>query len=209
MDKTMTKLVAIGIAVAAVTTRALAASPDLATARGRYVAGKIASSSDEKAAQHEAGVALARARLAAKADDPDGLLWLAANLGAGALAKGKLTALRVVPELERTLLRLDAVAPHHEHAAAARALGRLYHQAPAVISVGSSGKARVWFERALALEPTFAGNQALAADFFADQGERERAQKLARAALAGAAGETGPDAEEWREIAQHVLGMRR
>lgn len=205
----MTKLVAVGIAVAAVATRALASPPDLGTARGRYLAGKLAASSDEKASQHEMGVSLARARLSATPDDPDGLLWLAANLGAGALARGKLTALRVVPEVERTLLRLDAVAPRHEHAAAARALGRLYHQAPAFISVGSSAKARVWFERALALEPTFPGNQALAADFFADRGDRERAQALARAALAGAAREAGPDAEEWREVARHVLELRR
>jgi tetratricopeptide (TPR) repeat protein len=197
MDITWT--VAPALMVAAV----LTGPPD--SARARYRAGVAAASSGDKVAQHEAGVKLARATLAARPDDPDGLLWLAANLGAGGLARGKLTALRVLPEMEQTLLRLDAVAPAYEHAAAARTLARLYQKAPAIISIGSSDKARRYFERALALGPGFPGNQALAADFFAGEGDRARAVALARQALAAPGLDAYPDGPEWRAIARHVL----
>jgi hypothetical protein len=174
--------------------------------RKAYEAGRRAASKDEKRRHFTAGIQQARSRLAARPDDPDGLLWLAANLGADALVRGKLNALRVLPEMERLLLRLEEVAPEHEHAAAARTLGRLYHKAPPVISIGSDAKARVWFERALARAPGFPGNQALAADFFDDQGDDARARALARAVLSGpAAREVSPDAEEWREIATRIL----
>lgn len=176
------------------------------TPREHYRAGVAASDEETKVAHHDAGVALARTTLASRPDDPEALLWLAANLGAGGLARGKLTALRILPEMERTLLRLDAVAPAYEHAAASRTLGRLYHKAPAVISIGSSKKARQYFERALALAPAFPGNQAMAADFFADQRERDRAATLARQVLAAPGLDAEPDAPEWRAIARGILG---
>ena len=177
--------------------------------RTRYRAGAAAPSTATKIAEHEAGAAAARAALAARPDDPEALLWLAANLGAAGLARGKLAALRVLPEMERTLLRLDAVAPTFEHAAASRTLARLYHKAPPVISIGSSSRARRYFERALALAPSFPGNQVLAADFFADEGERARATELARRALAAPGFDAHPDAPEWRAIASRIMAGGR
>jgi hypothetical protein len=151
-------------------------------------------------------VTLAREALAKNPDDPAAMLWYAANLGAEALTHSKVYALRVVGEIERTLLRLDTLAPTYDHAAAARALGRLYHQAPAVISVGSSKKARVFLEKALARAPEFPGNLAFAADFYADDGDCDRALPLARRVAALANLDTfGPDAREWRTIARAVI----
>lgn len=161
---------------------------------------------DESRRQHQLGIDLARRALAANPDDRAGLLWLAANLGAEALTHGKLFALRVVPEIERTLLRLEAVDPSYDHAAAARALGRLYHKAPSVISVGSSKKAEDFLGRALSRDPDFPGNQAFAADFFASRGDCGRAVPLARRLQAAPNLDSfGIDAKEWREIAKDVL----
>jgi hypothetical protein len=179
------------------------------TPRDAYVAGKRAPEREQRRALFARGVAAARALLARDPDDPEGLLWLAANLGAEALERGKLSALRALPEMERLLLRLEARAPLHDHAAAARTLGRLYHKAPALISIGSMSRARDFFERALARAADYPPNQVLAADFFADAGDADRARALARAYLAAPAPEDLPDASEWRRIATRIAGSGR
>jgi tetratricopeptide (TPR) repeat protein len=171
-----------------------------------YRAGKAASDDDVARARYQRGIDLARRTLQATPDQPDALLWLAANLAGEALTHGKLYALRVIPEIERDLLRLEAVAPDHDHAAAARVLANLYWKAPAVISIGSSKKAAAYFELALRRAPDFPGNQAHAAAFYASMRDCARAFPLARAVSGrGDLDAFGPDAAEWRQLAQQVL----
>ncbi|MES1157680.1 MAG: hypothetical protein ABUL67_01145 [Haliangium ochraceum] len=171
-----------------------------------YRAGKAAGGDREARAHHQRGIDSARAVLATTADAPDALLWLAANLAGEALSHGRLFALRVIPEIESTLLRLERVHPLHDHAAGARALANLYWKAPAVISVGSSAKARRFFELALERAPAFPGNQAMAAAFFADQGDCARARALALAVSGRADLDAlGADAPEWRQLARDTL----
>ena len=171
-----------------------------------YRAGKTASDDDMARAQYQRGIDLARRVLAQSPDEPDALLWLSANLAGEALTRGKLHALRVIPEIERTLLRLEQVAPSHDHAAAARALANLYWKAPAVISVGSSKKAASYFELALRRAPDFPGNQAHAAAFFASARNCARAAPLAAAVVARSDLDAfGPEAAEWVELARDVL----
>jgi hypothetical protein len=157
-------------------------------------------------ASYQRGIDLARAALAANPDAPDALLWLSANLAGEALTHGKLHALKIIPEIEGTLLRLERVAPAHDHAAAARALANLYWKAPAFISVGSSKKAAEYFRLALARAPTFPGNQAHAAAFFAGQRDCATARPLAEA-VAGRPDldSFGADAAEWRGLARDAL----
>jgi hypothetical protein len=171
-----------------------------------YRAGKAAAHDELARAQYQRGIGLAREALARTPDQPDALLWLAANLAGEALSHGKLRALRVIPEIERTLLRLEQVAPAHDHAAGARALANLYWKAPAVISIGSSKKAAAYFELALARAPDFPGNQAHAAAFYAGARNCARAAPLAAAVAARADLDAfGPDAAEWRQLARDVL----
>lgn len=181
----------------------MATDPQGLALAGLYAQARAAADEDDKLRLHRDGIARARARLAATPDDPAGLLWLAAHLGAEALVRGKLVALKVLPEMERLLIRLDETAPGYEAAAASRVLGRLYQKAPAVISIGSSKKARIRYEKALRLAPDHPGNLAFAADFFDDEGERERARALARrckAVLASGGAWPTHDLEEWRAI---------
>jgi hypothetical protein len=157
-------------------------------------------------ASYERGVALGRAALAANLDAREALLWLPANLARAALTHGKLRALKVIPEVEATLLRLEALDPSYDHAAAARALANLYWKAPALISVGSSKKAAQYFSLALARDGAFPGNQAHAAAFFADQRDCGRARPLAEAVTRRAdLAAFGPDAAEWRALAAEAL----
>ena len=197
-------VVAAGIAAAALGGSAMAytASP----IEQAYRAGKAAGDGGAARAHFQRGIDLARAALSTTPDAPDALLWLSANLAGEALTHGKLYALRIIPEIEATLLRLERVAPAHDHAAAARALANLYWKAPAVISVGSSKKAEAYFQTALARAPAFPGNQAMAAAFFAGRRDCARAKPLAEAvARRSDLDAFGPDAPEWRRLADEVL----
>jgi tetratricopeptide (TPR) repeat protein len=175
---------------------------ELAYRAGEAAGGK----SDAARAHYQRGIDMARAILRTSPDDPNALLWLAANLGGEALTHGKLRAFRTVPEIESTLLHLERVAPAYDYAAGARALANLYWKAPSVISVGSSKKAAAYFQEALARAPDFPGNQAMAAAFFADQGDCGRARPLAQTiAVRTDLDSFGPDANEWRGLARDAL----
>jgi hypothetical protein len=171
-----------------------------------YRAGKSAVDEDVARGHYQRGIDLARQTLARSPDQPDALLWLAGNLAGEALTHGKLRALRVIPEIEQTLLRLEQVAPSHNHAAAARGLANLYWRAPSVISIGSSKKAAAFFELALRRAPDFPGNQAQAAAFYASARDCARGAPLAAAVAARRDLDSfGPDAAEWRQLAREVL----
>lgn len=171
-----------------------------------YRAGKAASEGGDARRHYQRGIDVARAQLKARPDDPASLLWLAANLGGEALTHGRLHALGVISDIEATLLRLDQQHPDFDHAAAARALGNLYWKAPALISVGSTRKATRYFLLALGRAPDFPGNQALAAAFFADNGDCARARPLALAVQSrGDLAAIGLDAAEWKQLAAQAL----
>jgi tetratricopeptide (TPR) repeat protein len=178
--------------------------------RAAYEAGKRSADRSTRERLFADGMALARARLARQPDDPEGLYWLAVNLGAHALERGKMSALPVVPRMESLLLRLDQVAPGYEQAGAARVLGRLYHQAPAFISIGSSKQARRFLDRALALAPDHPGNLAFAADLLLSAGDKASARRYAERSLALLSGrKLGFEEREWSALARSVLEASR
>jgi len=182
----------------------------VASAREAYQAGQAAQDAKLRRALFTQGMELARARLARQADDPEGMYWLALNMGAEALERGKLSALPVVPRMEQILLTLDKANPGFEEAGAARVLGRLYYLAPAVISIGSNAKAKQFLLRAVALAPDHPGNLAFAADFLLDHGDKVQARQFAERCLVRlGARDFGRDAREWRELARHVLEETR
>jgi len=171
-----------------------------------YRAGKAAPDDSQARPHYQRGIDVARDTLKTRADDPAALLWLAANLAGEALTHGRLYALGVISDIQATLLRLDQKHPDYDHAAAARALGNLYWKAPALISVGSTRKATTYFLLALRRAPTFPGNQAHAAAFFADRGDCARARPLALAVQSRTdLAAIGLDAAEWKQLAAQAL----
>lgn len=176
------------------------------SAKAAYEAGRVATAQADRERSFALGMQLAKARLASKPEDAEGLYWLAVNMGAHALERGKLSALPVVPRMEALLLRLDQVDPRYQDAGAARVLGRLYHQAPAVISVGSNKKAGQFLAKAISLAPNHPGNLAFAADFEAAHGDRATARIYAGRCLAALSGRAlGPEEKEWVALARGVL----
>ena len=180
------------------------------SARTAYETGRKTPDKEARERCFAQGMSIAKARLESKPDDAEGLYWLAVNMGAHALERGKMSALPVVPRMEALLLRLDQVAPDYESAGAARVLGRLYHQAPAIISVGSNKEARRFLERAIRLAPTHPGNLAFFADFQASHGDKSLARGYAERCLAALAGRTlNPEEREWADLARRVLEKTR
>jgi len=176
------------------------------TAREAFEAGRNAKDSRAKRSAFAEGMALAQARLDKNPNDPEGLFWKAVNMGAEALERGKMAALPVVPKMEALLLTLDKVDPRYEQAGASRVLGRLYHQAPSVISVGSNKRARVFLDKAVALFPDHPGNLAFAADFLYSHGDRRVARAYAIKSLQLlAAKDWGSEGAEWHALAVTVV----
>jgi hypothetical protein len=175
-------------------------------AEAAYRSGKAAASDDQARVHYRRGIDVAREILRTTPDDPEALLWLSANLAGEALTHGRLAALGKISEVESTLLRLEQIHPHYDHAAAARSLANLYWKAPALISVGSSKKAAAYFQLALQRAPDFPGNQAMAAAFFVDNRDCGRARPLALAVASRTdLDRFGPDSAEWRQLAQDAL----
>lgn len=180
------------------------------SAKAAYEAGRVATSKDVRERSFANGMELAKARLATNPDDAEGLYWLAVNMGAHALERGKMSALPVVPRMEAILLRLDQVDPKYESAGAARVLGRLYHQAPAVISVGSNKKAAQFLAKAMSLAPAHPGNLAFAADFQASHGSKAAARDYAARCLSALAGrQLNSEEKEWAELARETMEATR
>ncbi|MFM7101503.1 MAG: hypothetical protein ACKO3N_10060 [Verrucomicrobiota bacterium] len=130
--------------------------------------------------------------------------YLALNLGQVARIR-RLSALKLVREMETELLATARLDAHLDHAGADRALALLYRDAPGwPVSVGNHQLARRHFQRSLTVEPDYPGNRMAWAEFLLGQGDwtavREQVRQLeagwedARRHLAGPAWESS-----WRE----------
>jgi tetratricopeptide (TPR) repeat protein len=102
-------------------------------------------------------------------------------------------------------LLLKQVAPDYVYHAADRTLGKLYHEAPAFISYGSSKKARAHYQAAVLAEPNYPGNQLFFAEFLEAQGEHQAAKEHVQLALNSPLLEKLPiERDEWRRMANEL-----
>jgi hypothetical protein len=125
------------------------------------------------------GIAACREAVARETNSAPAHFYLAANLGELAQAEApSLAAYRRVHDVEREFKIAAELDVAFDHAAPARTLGELYIQAPGwPLSVGSSRKAREWFERAVELAPDYPGNQIDLAEAQLKWREREALEK--------------------------------
>jgi len=172
-----------------------------------YKSGREAKDVKIRRAHFTRGMKVARELLEKDKTSVEGMFWLAVNMGAEAIDRGKMSALPVVPEMEKLLLKAFEADPKYESGGAARVLGRLYHQAPAVISVGSNDKARIYLKASMEAAPDHPGNLAFSSDFMLNvDGKDKAARKLAERCLAILdQKDFGSDEDEWRTIAKEVL----
>jgi hypothetical protein len=104
------------------------------------------------------GINACRAALALNPKTAAAHYYLAMDLGQ--LARTKLlAALKIVHEMESEFLIAENLDPHFDFAGPARNLGLLYHEAPAIGSIGSKRKAREWLRRAAQSAPDYPENR--------------------------------------------------
>lgn len=122
---------------------------------------ELATNETQRAEVARLGIGACRAAVARESNSAPAHYYLATNLGELAQAEApSLTAYRLVHEVEREFLKAAELDVRFDHAGPARTLGELYFKAPGwPLSVGSTRKAREWFERAVAVSPDYPGNQ--------------------------------------------------
>jgi TRAP transporter T-component len=100
-------------------------------ARARYWLGTNGPGTDgEKKRELEAGIAAARAAMAARPEAPDGHFWLAANMGALADAHGLRQGIKYRGPIRDALQTALKLAPGYLAGSPDRALGRWYFKVP-------------------------------------------------------------------------------
>jgi tetratricopeptide (TPR) repeat protein len=115
--------------------------------------------------------------------NPEPMVWKGIILSARAKHVG-ISALALVDEARGILEKAVALDPKACEAAGANALGMLYHKVPIwPISFGSNKKARLYFEKALAMSSNLDTNFRMG-EFLIDIGEKEKGLQHLRAALA-------------------------
>jgi len=150
----------------------LRAAPESAARLGAesrllFFAAEAAVDGRRRAELHTEGLATAERGLELDPDEPSAMLWWAAHRGSQATPLDPFAAVRIAREVESRLLRLREIHPEYDHAAADRALGRLYQVAPRGISVGSLEKAGVHLRAAIERDPDFPGNALFYAQYLA------------------------------------------
>ncbi len=175
-------------------------------ARLLHYLAESAPSDDERRSLREQGLRAAEAALALDRDEPAAILWWTAHRGSLVSPLNPIAAVRVAAEIETALLRLHALAPRYDHAAADRVLGVLYRLAPPILSVGSMKKAEEHLRAAMQQDPWYPGNQLYWAELLAQQHECRLARQGAQLVLGSPALRRFPlEAPGWTRQARAIL----
>lgn len=150
--------------------------------QARYWLGTNGLPEPERKAALEAGIAAARAAIAADAKRPEGHFWLAANMGALAESFGLRQGIKYRGQIKDALLTTLTIDPAFLDGSADRALGRWYYKVPGLFG-GSNKKSEEHLRKALTYNPDSIISRIFLAETLADMGRKDEARKEAQAAL--------------------------
>ncbi len=143
-------------------------------ARARYWLGGHAPEAERKPAL-EAGIAAARAAIAAEPARPEGHFWLAANMGALAESFGLRQGIKYRGDIKSALLTVLKIDPAFQQGSADRALGRWYLKVPGLFG-GSRKKSEEHLRRSLTYAPFSTASHFFLAETLLDGGRRDEAR---------------------------------
>jgi tetratricopeptide (TPR) repeat protein len=160
----------------------------------------------ERRAALEAGVGAGRVAAAMHGDRPEGLFWMAANMGALAESFGLRQGLKYRGSIKAALERVLAIDPAWQQGSADRALGRWYFKVPGLFG-GSDRKAEEHLRRALAYNPNSTATLVFLAEVLIEDGRKDEARHvLQRAIDAPYDPDWGPEDRSFKQHAQKLLG---
>ena len=173
-------------------------------ARARYWLGGHVAQQERKPVL-EAGIAAARAAIAAQPRKPEGHFWLAANMGALAESFGLRQGLKYRGDIKEALLTVLKLDPAFQQGSADRALGRWYFKVPGLFG-GSRKKSEEHLRRSLEYNPNSTASRYFLAETLAEEGRRDEAKvELQRVLEAPADSQWAPEDREFKAKARALL----
>ncbi len=155
-------------------------------ARARYWLGGHAPEAERKSTL-EAGIAAARAAIAARPERPEGHFWLAANMGALAESFGMRQGLKYRGDIKSSLLTVLKLDAAFQHGSADRALGRWYYKVPGLAG-GSNKKSEEHLRRSLTYNPNSTASRFFLAETLIDLESPSRSSRRIGATDSGSSG---------------------
>jgi tetratricopeptide (TPR) repeat protein len=146
-------------------------------ARACFDVADSATNNIERAQVAEQGIAACRELTARATNSAPAHYYLAMNLGQLADTQRNLAAFKIVKEMEREFLAARDLEEQFDYAGPDRGLGLLYLEAPAIISIGSRGKARQHLQRAVELAPDYPENRLNLLEAYLKWSDRVGAQR--------------------------------
>jgi hypothetical protein len=149
-------------------------------ARACFDLADFSTNSAQRAALAERGMAAAREAIKQNPNSAPAHYYLALNLGQLARTRG-IGALKLVEQMEREFSLARNLDPLFDHAGADRALGMLYRDTPAILSIGSRSKARHHLQQAASLAPNYPDNRLTLLESYLQWGDRNGALRELKA----------------------------
>ncbi len=177
-------------------------------ARARYWLGGHAPEQERKAL-YEAGIAAARAAIAAAPGRPEGHFWVAANMGTLAESFGLRQGLKYRGEIKKELETVLKIDPAFQQGSADRALGRWYDKVPGMFG-GSNKQSEEHLRKALTYNPNSTVTLYFLAETLIDEGKKDEARGILQKLLAAPVDpQWAPEDKEWKEKAQRLMKTLR
>ncbi|MGC8764673.1 MAG: tetratricopeptide repeat protein [Brevinematia bacterium] len=149
-----------------------------------FYADNFIKSNEEKKAILDSGKKAAEKATALKPDRPEGWYWLAVCLGSWGEANGIMQSLFAVKPIMDACNKGIKIAPDFENGSFFMVRGRVYQEAPAVISVGDVKKAIADYEKALKINPNNRTAYRFYAELLIEQNQKEKAKEIIEKGLA-------------------------
>ncbi len=143
-----------------------------------FYADNFVKGNEEKKKILETGKNAAEKATTLEPEKPEGWYWFAVCLGTWGEVNGIMQSLFAVKPIMQACNRGINIAPEFDNGNFFMIRGRVYHKAPAVISVGDTKKAALDYKKAIELNPENRTVYRFYAELLVEQNQKEKAKEL-------------------------------